>query len=201
LFLYLFIAAPTVIWMVGLSRSWIVLVLGLVFLTGAISIRFHKLHSYFFPNATDERFTQVLILFLSPVTAIRALDLLSRHLLEQFHPLAVAKVLCAEPEFRALARELLREIRHPALPVCPNQQPEAVRAEMETRALLLAGMEDLLKKAGVLPAELLQPPVPLDQTCVAYCPRCLTQFTSATGRCNDCGDMPLIAFAKPSKKS
>src|SRR5262249_14470575 len=201
LFFYLFVLAPVAIYRVGLSRSWIFLLAGVLVLTAGIAIRFRGLHKQFFPNADEERFTHFLVVLLSPATAIRAIDLLSRPLLEEFHPLAVAKVLCAEPQFRLLARDLLREITYPALPLYPGQEPAAIAAEMETRSLLKSGVESFLKKAGLTPAELLQAPSRTDETSVAYCPRCLAQFTTTTGVCDDCGGLPLAAFAKTQKKS
>jgi hypothetical protein len=131
---------------------------------------------------------------LSPATAIRALDLLSRPLLEIFHPLAVARVLCADSEFRTLAANYLREINYPAQPLCPRSESAAIQAEQEMRLLLKQEVESLVKKAGEDPAELMRPPMPTESSCRSYCPRCLAQFTVTTGVCEDCGGVPLVAF-------
>ncbi|HTL57875.1 MAG TPA: hypothetical protein VL361_19460 [Candidatus Limnocylindrales bacterium] len=200
LFFYLFVIAPVVIYTVGLSRSWIFLLIGLLVFTSSIAFGFRTQHKQFYPQGEEERFTHFLIVLLSPATAIRTIDLLSRPLFEQFHPLAVAKVLCAEAQFRALARDLLRELHYPALPLCPSGDPAGIAAEMETRSFLKAGVESLVKKAGLDPGELLHPPAPADETSRAYCPRCLAQFTTTSGTCADCGGVPLVPFTKTQQK-
>jgi len=197
LFWYMFIAVPAVIWKLGLVPFWPVLLAVLLAGTTAIAVCFRRLHEHFFAALDDERFTYSLIILLSPATAIRAIDLLSRPLLEAYHPLAVAKILCPEPGFRALASHYLREIRYPALPICPR--PESAAIEKEMRALLQREVEGLLAKAGLDPEELIRPPMPAESGCLSYCPRCLAQFTISAGACEDCGGIPLVPFAaKPA---
>jgi hypothetical protein len=194
LFGYLFIFAPLLIWRVGLAQCWLGLLLGLLACLVAIGVLFYRAHKRFFPLAEDDRFTHCLIVSLSPVTAVRARDLLARPLFETFHPLAVAKVFCPERSFAGYARDILREMRHPGLPVCPLIQAEAAATERYGRAVLEQAIEELLRAAGLNPDELLQPPVPADETCRAYCPRCSAQFTAPTGVCVDCGGMALVTF-------
>jgi hypothetical protein len=116
-------------------------------------------------------------------------------LLERFHPLAIAKVFCDEEEFRSFASTIVRDIRHPALPLCPRNEPFAIEAENFSRTLLEKAVEEFLKKNNVSIKKLLQPPEPTDSTCVSYCPRCLAQFTTVDGKCDDCGGIPLTPFA------
>jgi len=158
-------------------------------------------HKIFYPAAEDERFTHFLIILLSPATTMRAHDILSRPLLERFHPLAIAKVFCAEEEFRNFASTILRDIRHPALPVCPRNESLALETESFSRSLLEKTVEEFLKKNNLSPAKLLQPPEPGDSTCVSYCPRCLAQFTTLEGKCDDCGGLPLKRFAEARSPS
>src|SRR5215470_3530859 len=94
----------------GRSRSWLVLLVGLFALTFCSAFMFHRTHKAFFPEAADDRFTHFLITLLSPVTTIRARDALTRPLLEEFHPLAVAKVFCAEAIFSRFARHALLDL-------------------------------------------------------------------------------------------
>jgi len=201
LFAYLFVAAPLVIWNFGLRPSWLSLVLGLFALTLTTAILFHRAHKYFYPAAADDRFTHFLIILLAPASTIRARDALSRPLLEQFHPLTLARVFCREDEFRDCARSILSEIRHPALPLCPNPDPLAQQAERETRRLWQRLVENFLKQNGFTPDELLRPPTPADETCAAYCPRCLAQFTAGASVCPDCGGLPLLRFPAADKRS
>lgn len=194
LFAYLFMVAPLVLWFLGLRATWPGLVAGLLGLTTASAISFWQIHKAFYPAAEDERFTHFLTVLLSPATSIRACDVLARPLLEGFHPLAIAKVFCAEKTFHELAAGTLREIRHPAQPLHPGTNAAAQAVERESRLLLQKTVEDFLKRNGVKPDELLKPPVRSEDTCVSYCPRCLAQFTTRGGACNDCGGLPLVEF-------
>src|SRR5205807_13060 len=99
------------------------------------------------------------------------------------------------------ARIMLQENRHPAWPICPRQEPAAQDAERHWRAVLLAAMEKFLKQGGLDPEELAQAPLPSDDTCRSYCPRCLAQYTNSQGACADCGGLPLVAFSCPPAES
>jgi hypothetical protein len=61
-------------------------------------------------------------------------------------------------------------------------------------------VESFLRKHGASPDKLAVPPQPTDATCLAYCPRCLVQFTVSDGKCLDCGGLPLVAFAVTTPK-
>ena len=198
LFFYLFLFAPAVIWQFGFKLVWLGLLLGLVVLTTATAVLFHRAHRKLYPQAEDERFTHTLTIALAPMTTMRAHDVLSRPLCEAFHPLALAKVFLPQTDFQHFARRVLRDLRHPAEPVCPNADPAARATELHARLTLLAAVEACVKQSGVEPDELCKPPVPLDESCRAYCPRCEVQFTTASGNCADCGGLALVAF--PSAK-
>jgi hypothetical protein len=194
LFVSLFLLAPAVCYRVGLRIGWPWLLAGVF--TGMLgaAIFFRRASRSLYPSAGEEQFTHFLLVLLSPVTSIRALDLLSRPLLEHFHPVAVAQVFCDEEQFRRFARSLLLDLRHPALPICPRAEPEAREAEQFSRAAWLRAVETFLRRHELSPEELARPPEPADATCRAYCPRCLAQFTVGEGECPDCGGLALVAF-------
>lgn len=194
LFVFMFAAAPAAIWFLGVRLAWPGLAGVLVILAVAIAFLFRRAHREFYPRAEDERFTQFIIVLLSPATAVRAVDLLSRPLLERFHPLAAAQVLCDKAGFREFAGQILRDLTHPALPVCPGADAQAAAAERENRERLREAALGLIRKAGVAPEDLLRPPARRDPESKSYCPRCLAQFTRADGRCADCGGLPVAAF-------
>jgi hypothetical protein len=194
LFAYLFLAAPAIAWHWEFAHTWVWLVLGLIAWTLPAALLFHRAHKHFFPSAEDERFTGFLLVLLSPATAARAHDLISRHVLETFHPLAMAKVFCTEDELAQFARMVLRELHYPALPQSPRSEL-AERAESFWRALVRAEVESCLKRWQLKPEELLQAPLPTDPTCVSFCPRCHAQFTTAEGQCSDCGGVLLVPFS------
>ena len=204
LFGYLFVLAPILIWFLGFRLCWPGLLAGLLMLTTATTVLFHRIHKALYPAAEDERFTHSFTILLCPATTIRAQDVLSRPLFEAFHPLALAKVFCREREFRAFARDVVREIRFPGLPVCPQAEPAAPAVERQARGALQRAAEGFLKQCGLDPEELAQPPLPTDETCRAYCPRCLAQFTATADTCADCGGLALVTFpplAEQAKKA
>jgi len=200
LFAYLFMAAPSLIWYVGLSACWIWLALALVVCTSIIAVLFHRAHKHLYPRAEDERFTNFLIVLLSPASAIRACDLISRPLLERFHPVAIAQAFCTENTFLRLAEGFLRELRYPAMPLCPRPEPAVQTTERYACELSLVVLEKFLRRNSVEPETLLRVPLPSDPTCRSFCPRCQAQFTSTTGVCQDCGGIELVAFkVEPTK--
>lgn len=194
LFLFLFGAAPSVIWITGLGRSWPYLLAGVVACTASIALLFRRAHLQLYPQAEDERFSNSLIVLLSPATAMRAHDLLSRPLLELFHPLAVAQVLCPAAEFRRYALTILRELKYPARPVCPRLEPLAERIERDWRTALTGEVERFLRRNQVNPEVLLEQPARSDAACERYCPRCEAQYTAGVQVCDDCGGLALKVF-------
>jgi len=198
LFALLFLIAPLLIGLIGLSQVWLGLLLTLVTLTITTATFFARLHRKFWPTAEDDRFTQTLMIALAPATTIRAHDIASRALLETFHPLAVANNLFQPEQFRRFARRLLLDLRNPALPTSPNSAPAAGATELFFRHAYLETVESWLTENKIVPDELCQPPPPADASCQAYCPRCEAQFTTRTGQCGDCGGLPLVAFRKAS---
>ena len=191
---YLFLVAPGLIWQFGLKLSWLGLLLGLVALTTAAAVLFHRAHRALYPQAGDERFTHTLTILLAPMATMRAHDTLSRPLLAAFHPLALAKVFLPINDFRDFARRGLLDLRQPALPVCSSADPAARATELHARTTLRQAAENFLKQSGVEPDELCKPPSPMDESCRAYCPRCRAQFTMASGNCADCGGLALVPF-------
>ena len=194
LFFYLFGVAPVVLWTFGLSQTWPWLLLGMLGCTLSIALQFHRAHKRLYPEAEDERFTHFIIVLLSPASAVRAHDLLARPLLERFHPLAIAGVFCSESAFKDLAAQIARELRHPALPLCPRSEPLAQMSERYARERLETTLEKFLRRRGCELDELLRPPPRSDSACGSFCPRCHAQFTLTQGSCPDCGGVALVRF-------
>jgi hypothetical protein len=196
LFFHLLLLTPGLIWAFGFGPAWPGLLASALALTISTAICFHRAHRALYPEADDERFTHTLTIALSPASALRALDALSRPLLENFHPLAVAASLLPEHPLRTFARRILLDLRHPALPTVPNPAAEVVATEVYSRRTLLLAVEDVLERSGLSPDELGGAPASLDDSCRSYCPRCDAQFTAAAGQCADCGGLTLVELQK-----
>jgi hypothetical protein len=194
LFAYLFFAAPALLWSLGFRVAGIGVAAGLLVQTFTIGWLFHRAHRRLYPNGAEDRFVPFLTMLLAPPTAIRARDLLARHLMDEFHPLAVTQVLCSRADLKAMARHALRDLYFPMLPLSASAASDAIQTEGWFRRLVLDETEKLLTRAGLNPVELLAPPVISEEVHRAYCPRCHAQFVSADVVCGDCGGRPVAAF-------
>jgi len=201
LVVFIFGVAPALIWSLGFALTWLWLLLGLLGLTVITAIMFGRAHRALYPEAHDERFTLTLTIALAPTSAMRAHDALSRPLLETFHPLAAAKVLLSDAAFKEFARRILIDLRHPQLPLGPNEPPTAQTTETSFRQTALTATEQFLTQHGLKPSELCRPPERSEVSSLAYCPRCEAQFTSVDGQCADCGGLALVAFENGSARS
>ena len=167
---------------------------GLFAQTATIAILFRRAHKRLLPLGDDERFTSFLIMLLAPPTAIRAHDVLARHLLETFHPLAVAQMLCSAEIVKAFARAVLLDLRFPMLPICPTSEANACATEQWFRTTRLQAMQKFICDAGLSLMDLTASPLRTDQENQSFCPRCGAQFVMTAGVCADCGGRPLERF-------
>ena len=197
LFAYLFVLAPVVVWQYRFEYFGWALLIGLFAQTVTIAILFRRSHKAMLPLADEERFTHFLIMLMAPPTAIRAHDVLARHLLENFHPLAVARELCPSKTFKKFARAVLVDLRFPMLPVCPSNQANTVATEEWFRSALLDTVEKFVASAELSTSELTAPALAADAENRSYCPRCEAQFITLGGVCVDCGGRPLKPFLSP----
>lgn len=191
LFASVFLLAPILINLVGLNRCWWVL-LGLILVQmWPIAYLFRRAHRALVPKAAEERFTWVLTMVLAAPSAMRASDILGRRVLETFHPLALAKALCAEEAFKHFAGAVIRDLHHPAEPSCPTADPAAAKAVAWSLALWRDTVKDFMRRAGQPVEQFLARPKPSEPVHASYCPRCLAQFVVKQGACADCGGKAL----------
>jgi hypothetical protein len=194
LFILLYLLAPILVWRFGFLNVVWPLLAGLLAHTVALAFLFRRAHGQLYPNNHAERFTPFLTMLLAPPSAIRATDALGKHLLEDYHALAVAHVLLPPEQFRAFARRVLLDLHHPLFPLHPTADVLAVKTEQSFREALLAEAEDFAKRAGLKLEELLRPPARSESAHTAYCPRCEAQFLTHDSVCMDCGGRPLTAW-------
>jgi hypothetical protein len=145
-------------------------------------------------RATGPRFSSITRASSTGANAIRAPDILARHLLENFHPLALARVLCPRESFEEFARQVLLDSRYPLFPVSPKSDPAAVAAEQWFRDAAMNAVEKYVASAGLQPVGLTAPPLPAEPANRSYCARCGAQFVMTEGSCADCGGRPLQPF-------
>ncbi|HKV61195.1 MAG TPA: hypothetical protein VJO16_04730 [Candidatus Acidoferrum sp.] len=188
LFVFLFFLAPVLIWLRGLERIWPFLLAYLIWSLAWIGWSFLRAHRALYPEQKEGRWQQVMVLALSPFSAIRANDILLRDLFCAFHTVAIGHVLLAKEETRVLAERNLRQSMF-------RSDGDATSSDTLMRRVL----ESFLIRIGMPPDELLSPPRRESQNCHTYCPLCLAQFVLAEGECPDCGDVPLRKFPPDAK--
>ncbi|HVV02502.1 MAG TPA: hypothetical protein VHH88_14130 [Verrucomicrobiae bacterium] len=151
----------------------------------------------------------------APATAIRAPDILSRNLLDAYHPLAAAQALLPPGKFAPLARQWLIDVTFPWQNVPLSELDAASRGFAEApdrlegasprvvsqdvlgfaQALEQRTFLAFLNSQGLTPDQLLAPPAPPYSECLSCCPRCRAQFRIKSGTCADCGGLQLIPFS------
>ena len=174
LYIYSFLILPAGIYMFGLQRVWLSLLLALVLYIFLILWAFRRAQRSLYPQRQDRHLQPLLAITLSPFAAMRGIDSLAADLLENFHPIVVACALLRAEDFLQFAGRELRRIKFTTHdPILENL----------IRRFLLAQKID--------PELLLKPPAPNDPYSRTYCPVCLTQYVIEEGACNDCGGVPL----------
>lgn len=194
---HVFVATPALAYAFGLVRVWLPLLVVLVVLQVVVTWSFVRAHRTLFPDERRARRGEAFLLACSPPSAMRAVDALSRDLLCEFHPLAVAAVLLPRAEFETVLETALRDALHP-LPAVREAQDPAVRAAADSwRERLLRALEGFARAQGLATTPWREPPPRLDPDCRAYCPRCTRQFTVPGGVCERCQGHPCLDF-RPS---
>lgn len=187
LFVFLFLMAPVLIRLRGLERIWPVLLAYLIWSLAWIGWSFLRAHRALYSEHKEGRWQQMMVLALSPFSAIRANDVLLRDLFSAFHPLAVACVLLPKEDARVQAERTLR------------QSLFRTDTGASSDAAMRRALETFLAKNGMPPEELLRPPHRESENCRTYCPLCLAQFVLAEGECPDCGEVQLKTFPPASE--
>lgn len=168
---------------ISLREIWPWFAGGLLLLNTLATVQFARAHRRLFPEALEERIQHTVMMALFPLATIRAVDVLSRPLLEGFHPLAVAAQLLKRNELEAFTRRHLRRVR-----VWLRQAPPDARPFYQQ---LEAALREFLPRLGLEADQLLAPPPAGEPVCRSYCPRCGSQFTFPAGPCSDCGTVAV----------
>jgi hypothetical protein len=189
-----FVLAPIAGIAYGLVHVWLPLLASLVLAQAFVLWAFVRAHKALFPDERSGRRGQAILMSLSPPVAMRALDALSRDILAEFHPVAVARVVLAEGEFRAFAARVLRDAHHPLPPGREGADADVVAAAESWRQRSVAALERFVRKQDVPDESWAAPPAREGDDCATWCPRCLQQFTVPAGACARCWDLELSVF-------
>ena len=171
----------------SLREVWVWFVGALVIINWIATVKFARAHRRLFPDALEERIQHTTMMALFPLATIRAVDVLSRPLLEKFHPLAVGLHLLGRDAFEQLAQRQLRRVRLWMSEAPTEDQPYFRQLE--------DAVVRFLRTAKVAVEKSLVTPPASDPNCRSFCPRCGSQFTFATGPCKDCGTIQVQPLA------
>jgi len=181
-FVSVFGIAPLEIRIFGLGRLWPFLTAYLILMLACTSWGFVRAQKNIYPTQTEGRWQHGLTIALSPLSAMRANDLLMRDLFCEFHPLAVAHLIMSEKEFKVEAERELRQSMYLRKSTCSG---EGVQLALKA----------FIRDASLEPDELLKPPSRESVNSRAYCPLCLSQFMIDEGECSDCIGVPLEKYS------
>jgi hypothetical protein len=175
----LFAVFPAAVWGAGLSKAiWFCLppLLGLAAWTATVYLGASK---QIFPKlSAEDRYGQAAKFLLYPLSLTRAADSVVFDSLQGFDPIAVLRVTRgADAALPEAAREWAK-LRF------ATRAEKAAELEVLTRALAQLG----------IPIESIAAPKPDSPRSQSYCPSCRSQYTRATGVCEDCEDTALQPF-------
>ena len=187
------IVCPVLLKFFGLPSTLWILSSGALILMVTNACLLARIHGQIFSEFGDERLRLVLSASLSPLAAIRSLDLAQKMALDGFHPLAVAAALPGLQGWETLAADQWRRLRYSVASENPaGGIPVDAPGSVEVRAAI----EVLARQRGVDPALWDIAPRAEDPAHTQYCPRCRTQFTRQATLCRDCHWTALLPICR-----
>ena len=187
------IVCPVLLKFFGLPSTLWILSSGALILMVTNACLLARIHGKIFAEFGDERLRLVLSASLSPLAAIRSLDLAQKMALDGFHPLAVAAALPGFQGWETLAADQWRRLRYSVASENPaGGIPVDAPGSVEVRAAI----EVLARQRGVDPALWDIAPRAEDPAHTQYCPRCRTQFTRQATLCRDCHWTALLPICR-----
>ena len=188
------ILVPALALRLGFERIWIVAIAAIYVSAWFTCALWVRLHRKYFPAEKLARWGYAIMIGLVPVSAMRAVDLLSKYLLHDVHP--AAAVAAMAPKDRALRylSYLLRDARFPMQPTSPVEDADVQAAEAFHRHAVAERMTKMLETIEYRPDELAAIPVATgDIEGEMVCPRCHARYASEIRACEDCGGIELRA--------
>jgi hypothetical protein len=178
------VVCPLLLKFLGLQSTLWILISGALILMITNACLLARIHRKIFSEFGDERLRLVLSASLSPLAAIRSLDLAQKQALDGFHPLAVAAALPGFRGWEALAAVEWRRLRYSV--ASESSTSGAIPVDAPSPVEVRAAIEVLARRRGVDPALWDMAPKAEDPAHTQYCPRCRTQFTRQATFCRDC---------------
>ena len=186
---WLAVIAPAVVLLAGPLASWPYLLGGLLLAGLTVAMEFVRVHRKEVPQVSD-RWLHAISMTLFPIAAIRAADRISRERMAKFSPLAVVAVFCDAAAADSLLRRFGFDLDRVAATPAESPAAHCRRWYREEQRRSFRGLLTTLDR------DPFAAPDREDDSVIAYCPRCHSQFQEGSTHCSDCDDLGLIAFAK-----
>lgn len=187
LWVWLFIASPFLVSMVGLIRVWWLVLLGLFALTVTIVIQFAISTRRLMVDTGTPWIADSVVMLLSPPAAISAGHRLTRIALRPYSAITVGGALAGDVEFVQLAR-----LFHFAPGLLGSHEGDS--AEIQARLAFLLQRRGLRSAFEAAPKQ-------ESPEMVGFCPRCQLQLLRWDGNCPDCLAVPLVSFENGMQSS
>lgn len=160
--------------------DFMMLMLNLAAAYAATLVLSFLMHRKIYPGEIGHRAHMLIVMIVSPVSAIHAICHLTKDMYAECDYVALASRLLSKDSFRDFMRIELymagRKRRH-----APFPDLEEFWASREK------AYNTLLKNAGTSPEDILKSPEKMDESAVCYCPLCLAEYREAIEICGDCG--------------
>jgi hypothetical protein len=186
LFLFLFVATPTLMSAYGLMPLIIPVAVVMVVLAVLTGVMFYRAHKQLFPSEGSERFEHLVKMILCPPVSIRAADVLTRNLLADYSPVVLASVLAGTGE-QQFVRAFVLDLQHPL-----KHEVTDASAEQTMRWAVDEQLHICLERF-LQPGDLLAPSA-REKDSISYCPRCRCQYVVNETDCPDCPGVELVNF-------
>lgn len=184
MFIYLTLLVPTALLLSVVPYAWIVLGASLAVVQVWLNVTFWLAYRALHPEHPWSALHHMFTFLLFPPAAVLACERVAAEAIDGIHPLTAVMALLPADEARRFVARRLREWQYPLAGEDGLPAAEQLAAFREFAFAALPGL------AGEV-----APPVAGGPDSVAYCPRCLAQFTAAGGECPDCPGVGVRAFA------
>jgi hypothetical protein len=191
-FILLFLFFPAIFIWKGLAFSLLATLSLFVVMIPFLCYFFFSLHRLYLPEEKGNRIGSLVRFILWPLSAIRANDFIVHGILSRYHPAAVALALCSKSDAVTFLRKVLRDLRHPLYHDVDGELARSI--DNDWRTLMVQGVQETARRIGIEERELEEIPPTTDPSMIAYCPRCLAQFSSALAACPDCLGVSPVLF-------
>lgn len=190
LFLFFFCIAPLVIAVRGITHTWSILLLVLLYLLALVLYEYRNTHRALFPALSSQRRSTLVKMAVAPTAAMRAVDGIQRKVMARFHPIAALAVPANEAEILRFLHERLRA----ETGLRPESGNAAITVLHWFRELEWKILEETAAAVGISRRDVRGAPMPASSAERAYCPRCRQQYVRPAGDCADCPGSKLVPF-------